>query len=105
MTIKKLRSIVQEYKDELSYKHPFVTSDRFVDNSYAKWACGEILKSIDRAEDLPFKLTPFEILEQFCDKMKRYAYMNAKNSIGFSIAAETAEYLMEQYWLFEGHSK
>ena len=96
MTIKDLRVIVADYLEELSYNHPFVTSDKFEDNSYAKWACKELLHEIDKAERAPFDLVPQQILEQFREKMNRYAYMNSKASLGFVIASETAEYLIEQ---------
>lgn len=99
MTNKDLKRIVQNYLDELEYTHPFVNSDKFVDNSYAKWACKEILTEIEKVTDLPFNLTPMEILNAFSEKMKRYAYMNSKNSLIFVIASETAEYLIEQCWL------
>lgn len=101
MSIPQLKKLVREYQDELSFIHPFVTSDKFTDNSYAKWACGEILKEIDKTAELPFRLTAIELLDQFSEKMKRYAYMNSKNSLLFVIASETAEYLIEQCWVSE----
>ena len=101
VTMKKAGKIVRDYLDELSYMHPFVTSDKFIDNSYSKWACKEILKEIKKSEDLPFSLTPIELLDSFSQKMKRYAYMNQKNSLIFTIASETAEYLIEQCWVSE----
>ena len=101
MTKEDLKKVVNEYLEELTYQHPFVNSDKFVDNSYRKWACEEILNAIDRAENLPFELTTLEILDSFSEKMKRYAYMNSRNSLGFAIASETAEYLIEEYWLYD----
>lgn len=101
VTIDGLRDITQNYLDELKYTHPFVNSDKFIDNSYAKWACTEILKEIDKANDLPFHLTPIELLEAFSNKMQSYAFMNSKNSLGFTIAKETAEYLIEECWVSE----
>ena len=99
MTMSKLKKLVELYYDELSFMHPFVTSDKFIDNSYKKWACKEILKEIEFSKELPFSLTPFQLLEQFSDKMKRYACMNVKNSLIFTIASETAEYMIEECWL------
>lgn len=101
VSISKLKKIVQNYYDELSFKHPFVNSDKFFQNSYSKWACKEILKDIDAVEAMPFDLTPIEILDQFSEKMKSYAYKNSKNSLIFVIASETAEYLIEQCWISE----
>lgn len=99
MTRKDLKILVRNYLDELEYTHPLVNSDKFLNNSFAKFACKKILKEIDIAETLPFDLTPIEILEAFRDKMSRYAFMNSKNSIKFSIMSETAEYLIEQFWV------
>ena len=104
MTMEKLRNYVEEYLYELSWQHPFVNSDKFVKNSYSKWACKEILREIDSSENLPFKVTPVELLDQFSEKMKEYAYMNSKNGQGFVIAQETAEYLIEQCWIGEWKS-
>lgn len=101
VTIKDLRDITQEYLDKLEYTHPFVNSDKFVDNSYAKWACKEILNVIDKSNDLPFKLTPIELLDAFSNKMQTYALMNSKNALCFTIGQETAEYLIEECWLSE----
>ena len=99
MTMKALKEIVQSYLDELEYTRPFVNSDKFTDNSYSKWACKEILREIEKTKDLPFSLEPIELLNSFSEKMKRYAYMNQKNSLLFVIASETAEYLVEQCWI------
>lgn len=101
ITMEKLKKITRGYLDELSYMHPFVMSDKFVDNSYQKWACKEILKEIEFSKHLPFDLTAFQLLEQFEEKMNRYACMNSKNSLIFTIASETAEYLIEQCWISE----
>lgn len=100
VTFDDLKIITQNYLDELKYTHPFVNSDKFVDNSYAKWACQEILKEIDRIDDLPFHLVPTEFLTAFSGKMQNYAFMNSKNALCFTIAQETAEYLIEQCWVY-----
>ena len=99
VTMEKLKNLASTYHEELSYTHPFVNSDKFVDNSYKKWACQEILKEIEFSKQLPFNLTPIQLLDQFSEKMKKYACMNTKNSLIFTIASETAEYLIEECWL------
>ena len=101
MTMKQLRSMISEYLDKLNYERPFVNSDKFVINSYSKWACKELLSNIDNIGNLPFTLTPFEVLDNFRNKMNQYAYLNYKNSLGFSIAMDTAEYFIEEYWRYE----
>ena len=99
ITTDELKTIVQNYKDKLEYTHPFVNSDKFTDNSCGKWACREILKFIDRTSDLPFHLTPIELLDAFANKMQNYAFMNSKNALGFTIAQETAEHLIDECWI------
>ena len=101
VTMEDIKKMVELYQDELRYMHPFVNSNKFADNSYRKWACGEILKEIEKTKDLPFDITPLQLLNQFADKMKRYAYMNSKNSLAFTIASETAEYLIDEYWILD----
>ena len=98
MTKERLKKIVQNYRDRLEYTHPLVNSEKFLVNSYSKTACENIMREIDKSEDLPFDLTPIEILDAFCEKMKNYACMNSKNSFGFLIASDVAEYLIEEFW-------
>ena len=101
VTLNDLRDVTQNYLDRLKYTHPFVNSDKFTENSYSKWACEEILKVIDKADDLPFHLTPMELLEAFSSKMQNYAFMNLKNALCFTIAQETAEHLIDECWIKE----
>jgi len=96
LTNRDLTRLVQSHLDKLEYIHPLVNTDKFVENSHAKWACKELLRFIEESEGLPFALGPQEVLEQFIDKMATYAYMNSRNSLPFSIAQQTAEYLKEQ---------
>lgn len=96
MTLNDLEEMVQTYLDKCEYTKPLVNSDRFVDNSYAKWACKELLREIKKAKTLPFDLDLLEFLTNFSDKLKRYAAMNQNGSLGFTLAAETVEYLIEE---------
>ena len=98
MNKEELRRIIQTYLDKLEYTYPPIQSDRFLQNSYAKWACRELLREIRESYSCPFELGPLDILNSFSEKMKQYACMNAKNSLGFVIASETAEYLIEEYY-------
>ena len=100
MTKEDLKRIVQDYYERLQFNRPLVKSEKFAINSYSKWACKEILRFIDQTDELPFNLTPIEILEYFSEKMKQFACMNERNSKGFIIAADTAEYLVEESWRF-----
>lgn len=100
MTNRDLTRMVRNYLEKLEFNHPFVDSYRFYENSNRKWACKELLRYIRQSEQVPFILTPQEVLEQFADKMKNYACLNAKNSLAFTIAAETAEYFLEESWRF-----
>lgn len=90
--------MVRSYLDELEFNHPLVNSEKFIRVSHSRWACKELLRFIKETNNLPFELTSIEILNQFSDKMKSYAYLNSKNSIPFAIAAETSEYLLEECW-------
>lgn len=98
MSRKILREIVQDYLDKLEYTHPLINSEKFVINSYSKTACENLLREIDIAETLPFDLTPFEILDSFCEKMKNFASLNAKNALLFRVAEDVTDYIIEECW-------
>lgn len=98
MTNLELKRMVRNYYDKLEYIHPRINSDAFIRNSYEKWACKEIMASIDDEENLPFRLTPIELLTSFVGNMQNYACKNPNTSLMFVIAAETAEYFIEEYW-------
>lgn len=99
---KKLQNMVNLYLEELEFEKPFANSDKFITNTHSKWACKELLRYIREAENAPFELTPLGTLQGFSEKMKRYAYMNTKNSLQFVIASEVAEYLIDEYYLRRG---
>ena len=105
MNKEELRRMIQTYLDKLEYTHPPIQSDRFFQNSYAKWACRELLKEIQSSYTCPFELCALEILNMFADKMKQFACRNSKNSMGFVIAAETAEYFIEEYYQYKSRRK
>ena len=72
----------------------------FKRNSYAKTACVDILKKL---QAVPWKLTDQEVLEflnDYVEQMNEFATLvKQKNDPDyFVIAAETAEYLLEEYW-------
>ena len=92
------KAFVQKYLDKLELEHPHNKSWRFIKNSYEKWACKEILREIDSSEDIPFELTPAELLEQFGDKMNRYACNtpDKDKAICFVYAADLAEYFLNE---------
>lgn len=97
-TWKYLEKIVSDYLSKLELTHPLSSSDKFVDNSFAKWACKVILNDVRNIDDIPFNMTPIEYMERFIEKMKRYSCMgSSKYSIGFVIAAETGEYILDEF--------
>lgn len=100
LTLDSAIQMVEEYKAKLDYIQPAVRSTRFMDNSYSKVACEEILKELKTSEDLPFHLTPLEIFESYSDRMKRFAcdHVNKEHSFCFIQSAEVAEYFIEQFW-------
>lgn len=101
MNIAQAKTMVENYLSRLDYIHPVIRSDKFLDNSYAKIACREILKELDRSRDLPFHITPLDVFESFSNKMKRMAcdHPNKEHSFLFVQCAETAEFFVEQYFL------
>ena len=96
MTVKDLTKLVRTELDKYEYYHPFVNSDKFRTNSYRKWACRELLRFIRESEELPFRLVPQEILEQFIAKMLEYALLNEKNGEPFVVASEMGEFFKEE---------
>ena len=102
MSMTELEELVQNYLDKLEWQHPPQRSDKFIANSMGKWACKELRRDIHMSisGELPFHLTPAELLENFIDRMNRYACeIGNKNArYRFSIAADTGEYFMEEYW-------
>ena len=101
MSIDEAIEMTQTYLDKLEWMHPVVNSQKFLDNSYAKVACRKIIQELIESKDVPFNVTPLEVLQNFSDKMKHYAcdMKNKELSFAFVQAAETAEYLIEEVWL------
>ena len=101
MSIDEAIEMTQSYLDKLEWMHPIINSQKFLDNSYAKVACKRIIRELIESKDVPFQVTPVEVLQNFSDKMKRYAcdMKNKELSFAFIQAAETAEYLIEEVWL------
>ncbi|MBQ9250673.1 MAG: hypothetical protein IJ179_09950 [Oscillospiraceae bacterium] len=101
MSIDEAIEMTQTYLDKLEWIHPIINSQKFLDNSYAKVACRRIIRELIESKDIPFNVTPLEVLQNFSDKMKRYAcdMKNKELSFAFIQAAETAEYLIEEVWL------
>lgn len=101
MNIAQAKSMVSDYMRRLEYLHPVIRSDKFLDNSYSKIACREILKELEASRDLPFIMTPMDVFEAFSNKMKRMAcdHPNKEHSFLFIQCAETAEFFIEQCWL------
>ena len=101
LTIDEAIEMTQTYLDKLEWIHPIINSQKFLDNSYAKVACRKIIRELIESKDVPFHVTPVEVLQNFSDKMKRYACdkKNKELSFAFVQAAETAEYLIEEVWL------
>ena len=96
VTNRDLTRIVRNYLDKLEYTHPLINSEKFTRNSYSKWACKELLRYITSSEQVPFHLTPYEILDGFIDRMRSYAGLNARNAEAFLIAADVGSYIYEE---------
>lgn len=96
----RLDHIVQTYLDKLEWQHPCIRSRAFLENSWSKWACKELLRDIYNMKELPFEITPLELLEQFRERMSSYAceHPNKEHAMAFVVAEETADYFIEEYW-------
>lgn len=105
MTNRDLTKIVKNYQDKLEYTHPLINSDKFVHNSHSKWACKELLRFIKESEQVPFHLTPFEILDGFIEKMRSYAGLNSRNAEAFLIASDVGSYILEEIWKIKENEK
>lgn len=99
MSNNEMKREIRRYMEKLEYMHPLAGTDKFIENSFEKWACKELLKEFDAEKDLPFRLTVIEILTAFSEKMKNYASKNQRNSLMFRIAEGTVEYFIEEYWV------
>ena len=102
MSMLELEEFVQNYLDKLEWQHPPQRSDKFIINCMSKWACKELLRDIHMSisGELLFQLTPSELIENFIDRMNRYACeISSKNArYRFAVAADAGEYVREEYW-------
>ena len=100
MSNKDLKRIIKNHYDKLCYIQPLIGSEKFVTNSYRKWACLELLREIEKSEGYPFQLTPIELLQNFSEKMKLYAGKKERNCLIFIEASNLAEYFIEESWKY-----
>jgi hypothetical protein len=63
--------------------------------SYSRWAAREILILLEKNCDEP----PLTVVEQFRDRMDRYSCVNIETSYKFSVAKDTAEWIID--WLID----
>lgn len=59
--------------------------------SYSKWAAREILVRLIKEKETP----PLVVIEQFRDKMDEYSCRNLNTSYMFSVAKDTAEWIID----------
>lgn len=95
------KKMVSDYLAGLEHRHPPVRSEKFLDNSYSKVACRELLKELEDSEDVPFVITPMDVFRDFSDKMKHMAcdHPDKEHSHLFIQCSEIAEYFIEECWL------
>lgn len=72
-----------------------------VQTYYSKIAAIKILYSVKTDKSL----SPMTIVENFRDKMNRYACMNDFNSTMFSIQADAAEYILDEIVVYKERRK
>lgn len=92
--------IIESYLDMLDYKHPPVRSEKFWEITWTRAACAEMLRLLKSSGDLPFKMTALDILEDYTEKMKKFAaeHKDRAHAGCFAQAAFMGEYFIEQYW-------
>ena len=61
----------------------------FEERSYQKWAVDEVLRAIEKSN-----LPPLMVAEAFSHKMDEYACMKESSSWMFSVAHDTAEWIV-----------
>lgn len=84
-----LKDYIYEFSDHIYT--PWQKKE-FQYETYSIWAAKELLVELSKNKNLP----PLFVLERFRDKMDDYACLNKKNSFIFSVAKDTAEYLIDQ---------
>ena len=98
----RMKKKIENYLDTLNYIQPAPrsSSSKFLDNSYAKAACMQLLEELDRVQSCPFDLTVLEVLEGYSNRMDRYAceHKNKEKAYCFVVASNTAQYFIEEYW-------
>ncbi len=62
----------------------------FEQRCYQEWAVKEVLRAIETS-DLP----PYMVAEEFAEKMDEYACLKERTSFMFSVAHDTAEWIIE----------
>ena len=67
-------------------------SSEFAQLSYAKTAAREVVDLLKNDDSKP----PLVIIEEYVDKMNKYACLNKERSIMFSVAADTAEDMIHE---------
>jgi hypothetical protein len=59
--------------------------------SYSRWAAREILIMLEKNRDTP----PLILIEQFRNQMDEYSCLNERTSYRFSVAKDTAEWIVD----------
>ena len=85
--------IVKDYIPELErYEDLWWRSSEFAQWSYSKTAAKEILELLEKDTNTP----PLVVIEEYRDKMNNFACLNPKWSIMYSVAADIAEYMIDE---------
>lgn len=95
--------LTESYFKKLEYLKPIVKSNRFIENSYAKIACKDIIRELKNSVNLPFVVTPLDVLYSYSNRMKLWAseFPDKEKRLAFLVAADTADYLKEKCWLID----
>ena len=97
-----LRDITKDKLERLEFVNPSMRSRKFFENSADKWACREFLHDIDHIDNIPFSITPDELIDQFINKMDRYScnHKNKDRAFGFLRAIDMIEGIKEDYYSY-----
>lgn len=97
-SIRILRWYIRELQNQARYEWQ---ARHIAQTYYSKIAAVKLLQSIKTNKSL----SPLTIVENFRDKMNRYACMNDFNSTMFSIQADAAEYILDEIVVYKERRK
>lgn len=84
--------IVKNSLRDLIRNSAFRHDEYFRQQSYTRWALQEILRRLETDRVTP----PLIVIEEFADEMDRYSCCNPYTSYIFSVAKDTAQWIIDK---------